>query len=234
MGVEQVLSGTVMENLSAVVFGDHSVRRMGEEAIVWRKIKENFFLVWLSGACAAYFLSGRGTGKTGVSAGDRDRLAGGRGKLYRLAAYGFADGRYRTEQTKRRDAVGEGTVFYGFGCTGDPCRLRGNQRAISGYGHVKAVVFGASLQENGETFKKVLNGMEAESSLGNSPCIFTTESLGELEEMVEKQELSLGDFLTGLYENRTDVSAQSPVKLADLYRAFHKNMVLPEIPANRN
>ena len=98
-------------------------------------------------------------------------------------------------------------------------------------GHVKAVVFGASLQENGETFKKVLNGMEAESSLGNSPCIFTTESLGELEEMVEKQELSLGDFLTGLYENRTDVSAQSPVKLADLYRAFHKNMVLPEIPA---
>lgn len=98
-------------------------------------------------------------------------------------------------------------------------------------GHVKAVVFGASLQENGETFKKVLNGMEAESSLGNSPCIFTTESLGELEETVEKQELSLGDFLTGLYENRTDVSAQSPVKLADLYRAFHKNMVLPEIPA---
>ena len=70
-------------------------------------------------------------------------------------------------------------------------------------GHVKAVVFGASLQENGETFKKVLNGMEAESSLGNSPCIFTTESLGELEETVEKQELSLGDFLTGLYENRT-------------------------------
>ena len=93
------------------------------------------------------------------------------------------------------------------------------------------MVFGASLEENGETFKKVLNGMEAESSLGNSPCIFTTESLGELEETVEKQELSLGDFLTGLYENRTDVSAQSPVKLADLYRAFHKNMVLPEIPA---
>lgn len=98
-------------------------------------------------------------------------------------------------------------------------------------GHVKAVVFGASLQENGETFKKVLNGMEAESSLGNSPCIFTTESLGELAETVEEQELSLGDFLTGLYENRTEVSAQSPVKLADLYRAFHKNMVLPEIPA---
>ena len=98
-------------------------------------------------------------------------------------------------------------------------------------GHVKAVVFGENLQENGETFKKVLNGMEAESSLGNSPCIFATESLGKLAETVEEQELSLGDFLTGIYENRTDVSAQSPVKLADLYRAFHKNTALPEIPA---
>ena len=98
-------------------------------------------------------------------------------------------------------------------------------------GHVKAVVFGARLQENGEAFEKVLNGMEAESSLGNSPCIFATESLGKLAETVEEQELSLGDFLTGLYENRTDVSAQSPVKLADLYRAFHKNTILPEIPA---
>lgn len=98
-------------------------------------------------------------------------------------------------------------------------------------GHVKAVVFGENLQENREELKKVLNGMEAESSLGNSPCIFTTDRLREMAETVEEQDLSLGDFLTGLYENRTDTSAPAPVKLADLYRSFHKNTVLPEIPA---
>ena len=64
-------------------------------------------------------------------------------------------------------------------------------------------------------------GMESESSLGNSLCIFTTDSLSELSQAVEEQGISLGDFLTGLYENRTNSSAQAPVKLADLYRSCH-------------
>lgn len=138
-----------------------------------------------------------------------------------------------TGQSKQSGETQSGKELYFTGSDAQEIRAayEATREQYLDIGHVKAVVFGASLQENGETFKKVLNSMEAESSLGNSPCIFTTESLGELEEMVEKQELSLGDFLTGLYENRTDVSAQSPVKLADLYRAFHKNMVLPEIPA---
>ena len=130
-----------------------------------------------------------------------------------------------TGQSKQSGETQSGKELYFTGSDAQEIRAayEATREQYLDIGHVKAVVFGASLQENGETFKKVLNGMEAESSLGNSPW--------ELEETVEKQELSLGDFLTGLYENRTDVSAQSPVKLADLYRAFHKNMVLPEIPA---
>ena len=42
--------------------------------------------------------------------------------------------------------------------------------------------------------------------------------------------ISLGDFLTGLYENRTDSSAQAPVRLADLYRSYHTDTALPQIP----
>lgn len=72
--------------------------------------------------------------------------------------------------------------------------------------------------------------MESESSLGNSLCIFTTDSLSELSQAVEEQGISLGDFLTGLYENRTDSSAQTPVRLADLYRSCHTDAALPQIP----
>lgn len=72
--------------------------------------------------------------------------------------------------------------------------------------------------------------MESESSLGNSLCIFTTDSLSELSQAVEEQGISLGDFLTGLYENRTDSSAQAPVRLADLYRSCHTDTALPQIP----
>lgn len=97
-------------------------------------------------------------------------------------------------------------------------------------GHVKAIIFGASLWENRERLREVLTGMEAESSLGNSPCIFITDRLLELSQTAEEQGISLGDFLTGLYENRTDSSAQAPVRLADLYRSYHKNTALPQIP----
>ena len=76
----------------------------------------------------------------------------------------------------------------------------------------------------------MLKGMESESSLGNSLCIFTTDSLSELSQAVEEQGISLGDFLTGLYENRTDSSAQAPVRLADLYRSCHTDTALPQIP----
>lgn len=97
-------------------------------------------------------------------------------------------------------------------------------------GHVKAVIFGTSLRENRERLREVLTGMESESSLGNSLCIFTTDSLSELSQAVEEQGISLGDFLTGLYENRTDSSAQAPVRLADLYRSCHTDTALPQIP----
>ena len=97
-------------------------------------------------------------------------------------------------------------------------------------GHVKAVIFGTSLLEDRERLREVLRGMEAESSLGNSPCIFTTDSLSELSQAVEEQGIALGDFLTGLYENRTDSSSQTPVRLADLYRFYHTDTTLPQIP----
>ena len=54
-------------------------------------------------------------------------------------------------------------------------------------GHVKAVIFGTSLRENRERLREVLTGMESESSLGNSLCIFTTDSLSELSQAVEEQ-----------------------------------------------
>ena len=58
----------------------------------------------------------------------------------------------------------------------------------------------------------------------------TRDSLSELSQAVEEQGISLGDFLNGLYENRTDSSAQAPVRLADLYRSCHTDTALPQIP----
>ena len=156
--------------------------------------------------CFSYCLSGGGTGKTGVSAGDRHRLAERRTKVYSVDAFTGSDGaQIHTAYEATREQYLD-------------------------IGHVKAIIFGTSLRENRERLREVLTGMESESSLGNSLCIFTTDSLSELSQAVEEQGISLGDFLTGLYENRTDSSAQTPVRLADLYRSCHTDTALPQIP----
>lgn len=137
-----------------------------------------------------------------------------------------------TGQSKQSGEMQPGNELYFTGSDAEKIRAdyEASREQYLDIGHVKAVVFGKNLRENTAVFKEVLTGMEAESSLGNSSCVFTTDSLWNLADTIEKQELSLGDFLTGLYENRTDISEQLPVKLADLYRSFHKNIAWPEIP----
>ena len=134
------------------------------------------------------------------------------------------------EETKRRDAAGNELYFNGSEGAQIHTAYEATREQYLDIGHVKAVIFGTSLRENRERLREVLKGMESESSLGNSLCIFTTDSLSELSQAVEEQGISLGDFLTGLYENRTDSSAQAPVRLADLYRSCHTDTALPQIP----
>lgn len=137
-----------------------------------------------------------------------------------------------TGQSKQSAETQKGNELYFTGSNGAKicAAYEATREQYLDIGHVKAVIFGTSLWENRERLREVLKGMEAESSLGNSPCVFKTDSLRELSETVAEQELSLGDFLTGLYENRTDSSAQAPVRLADLYQSYHKNTALHQIP----
>lgn len=137
-----------------------------------------------------------------------------------------------TGQRKQSAEMQPGNELYFTGSDGEQIHTayEATREQYLDIGHVKAVILGTSLLENGKRVREVLTGMEAESSLGNSSCIFTTGSLLELSQTVEEQGISLGDFLTGLYENRTDSSTQAPVRLADLYRSYHKNTALPQIP----
>ena len=101
---------------------------------------------------------------------------------------------------KRRDAAGNELYFNGSDGAQIHTAYEATREQYLDIGHVKAVIFGTSLRENRERLREVLKGMESESSLGNSLCIFTTDSLSELSQAVEEQGISLGDFLTGLYE----------------------------------
>lgn len=95
-------------------------------------------------------------------------------------------------------------------------------------GHIQAMVFGEKLLEEEERAILILKELEQNHDLGNSTYVFETKNMEELFSKNGKQVDSLGDYLTGLYENR--VQKRTPETLMDIYRVLHNENRLPKIP----
>lgn len=87
-------------------------------------------------------------------------------------------------------------------------------------GHIQAVIFGDGLRQEEEKFFRVLEEMERDPSLGNSAYVFQGENLEAIFEANGVLVESIGKFLTGVYENRTE-KKEKPVTLAAVYRQLH-------------
>ena len=98
-------------------------------------------------------------------------------------------------------------------------------------GHIQSVIFGKNLLEDQERLSEVLGKMETNTSMGNSAYVFAADDvgavLGENGTAVE----SLGQFLSGIYENRTQY--EKPVILAGIYREMHNQGTIPRLPQVR-
>lgn len=95
-------------------------------------------------------------------------------------------------------------------------------------GHVQAVIFGEGLVREEEGMIRVLQDMEGDTSLGNSAYVFGTKDVRNVFEQNGGQVQSLGEFLSGVYENRT--GQRKPVVLSDLYREIHNQGKVSELP----
>ncbi len=95
-------------------------------------------------------------------------------------------------------------------------------------GHVQALVLGKALLKEEERAFTILKEMEQNHDLGNSPIVFWTDDMEGLFAKNGKQVESLGDYLTGLYDNR--IQKKTPKTLMDIYRKIHNDNTLPEIP----
>lgn len=95
-------------------------------------------------------------------------------------------------------------------------------------GHVQVIVFGKKLLKDSESMEKILAGMEKENSLGNSAFVFQANDPEQIVEMNGTEIESLGQYLTGIYENRPE--KQQPVLLSDVYMMYHRKESLEIIP----
>lgn len=109
----------------------------------------------------------------------------------------------------------------------------GSQERYLDIGHVKAVLLGEGLIRQQEQLEKVLDGMEKENILGNSAYVFATSMVEGVMETDGKEVESLGEFLSGMYENRTGEEKREPVRMADLYRErqVQRAVMCPQVTA---
>ena len=95
-------------------------------------------------------------------------------------------------------------------------------------GHVQVIIFGKELLKDSEGMEKILAGMEKENSLGNSAFVFQANDPEQIVEINGTEIESLGQYLTGIYENRPE--KQQPVLLSDVYMMYHRKESLEIIP----
>lgn len=95
-------------------------------------------------------------------------------------------------------------------------------------GHVQAVILSERLIRDEDLLIHVLMEMEKETALGNSAYVFRTENPEQILEQNGEEMQSLGEFLAGIYENRTE--KRKPVTLGDIYRKIHNQEKFPSLP----
>ncbi|MDD7739855.1 MAG: hypothetical protein SOT28_08350 [Fusicatenibacter sp.] len=96
-------------------------------------------------------------------------------------------------------------------------------------GHVQAVIFGKRLLSVEKQMEKVLTELEQNRELQGQVFVFAAEEPKKLMALNGSSEDSVGNYLTGLYENR-ETREKEPVTLSDLFYEWYNLGTLPELP----
>ena len=95
---------------------------------------------------------------------------------------------------------------------------------------MQAVVLGKRLLSSEDASSYIFQYMEDNTVLGKSAYLFQTEDPDALMKLNGTTVDSLGDYLTGLYENRTGIQTERPLTLENFFYTWNNYDELPAIP----
>lgn len=94
-------------------------------------------------------------------------------------------------------------------------------------GHLKVLLLGNGLLDDQEAYKNLLHYLEDKPSVAGNIYVFSCSQLGDVMSMDGQEMDSMGDYLTGIVENRPDSQAKEQTDLQDLYNAWHNGEERP-------
>lgn len=96
-------------------------------------------------------------------------------------------------------------------------------------GHVEVLVLGNGIINEQEKMEELLAYLEGIPSVAGNLYVFTTDQLYELMALNGREIDSLGEYLTGIVENKPDSVEKEIPQLYDLYNAWHNQEKYPKL-----
>lgn len=130
--------------------------------------------------------------------------------------YGMADLQEMTKQNKDGEDTPAGLEIRGKSMNEIQEGYAKSQQYYLDLGHVKAVIFSERLLDQPRAYQHIVEGMQETPEVGKNAYVFMTDSLEEVMKAGRQEEDSLGEYLTGIYENQMNVRKDG-VTLEDIY-----------------
>ena len=96
-------------------------------------------------------------------------------------------------------------------------------------GHLEVLVLGPGLLE-GRRWESFLEFMKSDPLVGEDMYVFEGENVDNLMNLNQSLGTSLGQYLTGIYENRLEGRERKGVTLKEVYYFWYEENRLPELP----
>lgn len=195
-----------------------------------RKIREKILALLLT--CAAvWFLSA-----CGVALEDRVfplsmgvDYQNGEYQVY----YGIPDLSGVTGQSKDKESQNTGekaAVYKGTDMKAAEEEFLSSQENYLDTGHVKVLLLGDGILKDQEALTGLLKYLEDKPSVAGNIYMFSCSDVSAVMSLDGKSMDSLGNYLTGIVENRPNSKAEEQPDLQDFYNAWHNQEKWPALP----
>ena len=145
-----------------------------------------------------------------------------------IITYGMPDLPKATGQGKEDEEGNLALTIHGSSFMEIEKQYERSQEKYLDIGHLQILVLGRALTES-DMWSSFLKYLKDEPLAGENIYVFQSEDPGELLNW-KKGGTSLGEYITGLMENRTDAKKKSGVTLRQVYQQWYQNGTLKMLP----
>ena len=145
-----------------------------------------------------------------------------------IITYGMPDLPEASGQGKEEEEGNQALTIRGSSFKEIEKQYERSQEKYLDIGHLQVLVLGRKMIES-DMWSSFLKYIKDEPLAGENIYVFQTENPGELLNW-KKGGTSLGEYITGLMENRTDGKKKSGVTLRQVYQQWYQNGTLKKLP----